>query len=332
MGLLLACGSGDESDGANAAGGAGASGAAGGAGALPPQDSGVILDGALPDASDPTACGDQVRPIFVLTQTGAPVIHRFDPAALTFSQVVAISCPGTDGWTVASMAVDRSYHAWIEWGGTPNGESDPFAKRLDRIDLATGGCDTDRGELPKVVEWGTPLGMAFVTDTNGGSAERLFFVDTSTRLYGLSATGALGQYYEFKPGEGTVFSGVELSGTGEGRLFNMIMNWTPEFDHPCTAQDPCGPTVHLGEVDKATGKAISNVEVPDVEAMGISPGGFAFAHWGGHFWFFISKDFGPTRVYDYDPVAKKTVLTKSDGPDGVVGAGVSTCAPLQMPK
>ena len=333
--LSSSCGSSDENDpGTSGAGGtAGASGSAGFGGTTNPDagdSGGSFLDGSPGDGGD--GCEENVRPIFVLTQGTPSTIHSFDPQTLSFASVVDVVCPDTADWVVSSMSVDRSYHAWVEWGALANGQGDPYSKRLDRIDLATGNCEPDFGKLPSVDEWATPLGMAFVSDANGSAAERLFFVDNATKLYPLAGTAPLGPFYEFKPGEGTVFSGVELTGTGEGRLFTMIMNWTPEWDHPCTAANPCPPTVHVGEVDKTNGSAISNVEVPDVEAMGISPGGFAFAHWGGHFWIFISKDFGPTKVYDYDPVAISTSLAMSDGPDGVVGAGVSTCAPLEFPK
>lgn len=331
MFLLLtapSCGGSDDADGGNG----GSSGGSGGTGGNTTNDSGTggsFLD-AAPAEGSVQECDDNVRPVYVLARDEAHgTIHRFEPDSLTFESVAAVDCPETQDWGVSSMAIDRSYGAWIEWGGLHDGPDDPYPKRLDRIDLATGVCSPNQGKLPTVEQWGSPLGMAFVTDTSGGSAERLFFVDTSTRVYGLGGTEAIGRFYD---GGGLTFSGVELSGTGGGRLFMLIMNWTPEWDHPCTAENPCYPTVHLGEVNKNDGTAISNVELPDVPAMGISSGGFAFAHWGGHFWVFISKDFGPTHVYDYDPVADLTVLAKSDGPDGVVGAGVSTCAPLEMPK
>jgi hypothetical protein len=279
-----------------------------------------------------TSCDEKVRPIFVLTQGTPPTIHSFDPKALVFTEIQKVQCPNTGAWAAASMAIDRDYHAWIEWGGQANGAADPYAKRLDRIDLATGTCQPDVAKFPAVAAWGTPLGMAFVSDSNGSAAEHLFFIDTETRLHALGGQAPVGQFYSFKPGEGTEFGGAELTGTGAGRLFTFIMNWTAEFSHPCTAMDPCGPTVHLGEVSKTAGTAISNVEIPDVPAFGISPGGFAFAHWGGHFWVFESLKFGPTKVYDYDPTSKTAVVVKSDGPDAVVGAGVSTCAPLEIPK
>ncbi len=284
--------------------------------------------GELPEVE----CEDEGSPIYVLTHTTPAQILSFDPESLSFAPVLAaVACPDTVDWSVSSMAVDRQRGAWIEWGAPANGAGDPFYKRLDRVDLDTGACETDVGQLPTAENWGSPLGMAFVSEAEGSAIEVLRFVDVGTYLHELAGMGALGRYYEFGPAEGTAFSGVELTGTGEGRLFNLIMNWTPQWDHPCTADDICYPTVHLGEVDKQTGAALSNFEVPEVEALGISSGGFAFAHWGGRFWIFISNEYGPTKVYDYDILTNTTVLAVDDGPDGVVGAGVSTCAPLVFP-
>lgn len=271
-----------------------------------------------------STCDTRVRPIFVLAQGTPPTISSFDPATLTFAHVQNVVCPGTTGWDAASMSVDRTFHAWIEWQNTGTGAT----TRLDRLDLATGACEPDAAKLPVP----SLLGMAFVSAGANSAAESQFFVDTSSQLYALGSSTPLGQYYHFKSGEGTEFSGVELSGTGAGRLFMMIMNWTPAFNHPCTAQTPCAPTVHIGEVDKTNGAAISNAEVLGIPAFGISPGGFAFAQWGGLLWVFESPSFGPTKVYAYDPVAATSALKKSDGPNAVVGAGVSTCAPYVAPN
>ncbi len=320
---LLACSA--EQNAVGAGGGAAAGGSsAGGAGGFVPGTGGG--GGSVPD------CSEEVRPIFVMTHETPATIHSFDPPSLTFTSLLQVDCPDTLDWKVSSMAIDRGYHAWVQWGALADGPDDSYFKRLDRIDLATGVCEPNYGQGQVVSDWGGPLGMAFVSTAEGSDIEQLFFVDKAVNLYQLGGQTTLGQYYDFKPGEGTSFSGVELTGTGEGRLFNLIMNWTPEWDHPCTAQDPCPPTVHLGEVNKGDGTAISNTELPNVPAMGISPGGFAFAHWGGRFWIFESLDFGPTEVYEYDPIANEATLVKSDGPDGVVGAGVSTCAPLALPR
>ena len=330
---VLALGCGSNGNQQSTSSGSGGKDGSGGAPASSASSSGE--GGFTPGSSsggDVPACDEKVRPIFVLTQGTPPSIYSFDPKALAFTLVQKVQCPSTTGWDAGSMAIDRGYHAWVEWGAKATGPTDPFFKRLDRLDLATGACEPDQGKFPAATEWGTPLGMAFSSDAKGSTAEHLFFMDTSTRLYALGGQAPLGQFYHFKQGEGSSFSGAELTGTGAGGLFTFIMNWTPAWSHPCTAAQPCTPTVHLGEVSKLDAKAISNEELPDVPAFGISSGGFAFAHWGGRFWIFESVTFGPTKVYEYDPVAKTSALVKSDGPDGVVGAGVSTCAPLEIPK
>ena len=173
--------------------------------------------------------------------------------------------------------------------------------------------------------------MAFTSDSKGGASESLYLTDPGGWLFRLGTSGTLGQYYQFQKNEGTQFAAIELSGSGEGRLFNFIMNWSLP-DHTCTAQDPCPTTVHIGEVDKTDGSAISNVNVPAIPAFNLSPGGFAFAQWGGLLWAFESLNFGATKVYAYDPVTQTAVLKNSTGPKGVGGAGVSTCAPFVAPN
>lgn len=330
---VAACGGSSGTDGAPSmdAGGAAAEVGDGGAGG---DNAGSF--GASSDAGTP-ACSDKLRPIFVLTKGTPATIQSFDPKTLTFAEVIKLNCPNTASWEAESMAVDRNYGAWIEWRGKATGAMDPAFKRLDRVDLATGACDANVGSFPKSANWGDGLGMAFVSDASGGSAETLFFVDPSTKLYTLGSA-ALGEFFAFGTNGGGSFSAMELSGTGGGRLFAMIMNWTPEWNHPCTANNICFPTVHIGEVNRADGSAVSNKEIANLPAFGIDPGGFAFAHWGGSLWVFESLKFGPTKVYSHDPAAGTdpkngtATLVKSDGPSAIVGAGVSTCAPTSSPK
>ena len=269
------------------------------------------LDGAA--GSVPAACDDRLKSIFVVTTKTPQAIFSFDPVKVVFTHVIDVVCPNTGSWVIESMGVDRAYGAWVSWGG----------KRLDRVDLASGACRTDVAPVLG------KMGMAFTSDSPGSSAESLFFMDSSTKLYRLGGSTPLGQYYMFKPLEGTEFSGVELSGSGSGRLFAFIMNWTAAWP-PSNVPGP--PTVHIGEVDPKNGSAISNEQVGDIPAFGVSPGSFAFAQWGGLLWVFEAPNFGPTKVYAYDPVAKTATLKKTDGPDGVTGAGVSTCAPSEPPK
>ena len=95
----------------------------------------------------------------------------------------------------------------------------------------------------------------------------------------------------------------ELTGTGDGRLFTFC---------------PFGTGAWFQEIDPATAKVIA--------AHQLSTGGqafaWAFAFWGGDFWLFLNG-----QVTKYDP---NTQIETSMGvaPIQIVGAGVSTCAPL----
>ncbi len=322
-----ATGSGEETG--NTAGTTGATSAA----------SGATTDEPIFDLGNGTGsvevCGEpEDNPIYLLTrglETGAATsIQAFDPETLTFTPVVAtIECAGTGAdWGVSSMAVDRNRGAWIGSPVLPEGGG-PSYTRLDRVDLDTGACETEADVVPQ--SWGSQLGMAFVADGKDSGNETLYFVNTGTFLHTMPHEDPLGRWWTLGP-ENRTFSGVELTGSGDGRMFSLVMNYTGPFDHECTARMPCPPTVRLAEVDKSDASALSMFDLPGIEAFGIDPGGFAFAYWGGHIWIFISRDFGPTQVFDHDPQTQTTTAVLDDGPLGVVGAGVSTCAPLVFPE
>jgi hypothetical protein len=57
---------------------------------------------------------------------------------------------------------------------------------------------------------------------------------------------------------------------------------------------------------------------------------WAFAFWGGDFWLFTAPGVA-SRVDRYRPSDGSTVTMKSNVGFNIVGAGVSTCAPLTSP-
>ena len=314
------------------------SGSVGGDASSSGTDDGTIFDLGAGTGGPIDLCGEpEENPIYLLTrglETGAATsIQAFDPETLTFTPVVAeIDCADVgEDWGVSSMGVDRERGAWITWSAQHDGADDPAYKRLDRIDLDSGACTTDVGALPTTDNWGSPLGMAFVAEAQDSPTETLYFVDTGTFLHTVGSAASLGRWWTLGP-EGRTFSGVELTGSGDGRMFSLIMNYTGPFDHDCTAENPCPPTVRLAEVNKDDATAVSMLDLEEIEAFALDPGGFAFAYWGGHIWVFISRDFGPTSVYDHDPETQTTTEVLTDGVQGVVGAGVSTCAPLVLPE
>lgn len=65
--------------------------------------------------------------------------------------------------------------------------------------------------------------------------------------------------------------------------------------------------------------------------MGGTPSGWAFAHWGGRFYIFITAVVGAadrSMVFEFDPTTGKATEVKTNASYKVVGAGVSTCAPV----
>lgn len=158
--------------------------------------------------------------------------------------------------------------------------------------------------------------MGFVSDAEGSEKETLFVaggsysnqnvanlasIDASTlklsKIAGLSLSGQ---------------SSPELSGTGKGELYGYYPGGSP----------------FIGQIDKASAGVLRRWTL---SSMGSSPSAWAFAHWGGRFYMFITANVGvSTRsmVYEFDPATGKAVEIKTSASYRIVGAGVSTCAPV----
>jgi hypothetical protein len=112
---------------------------------------------------------------------------------------------------------------------------------------------------------------------------------------------------------GTVTGNPELTGTGNAELWG----WFPDANAP-----------RVEQLDKTTGAAIKTYKDTLTSLKGM-PSAWAFAFWGGDFWVFLAKDAETsTTVYQIDGM---TGALKGNTPTGnrlIVGAGVSTCAPV----
>ena len=312
---VAACGSRTGLDGEGSGGSGGeyflpgvphAGGGSGGAGVKP--DAGVdAAPDALPDAPMPPPlkpdCTDpSVTYIYVVTDQGE--LFSFDPQTLQFKPKGFLACPA-NGQSPFSMAVDRKGTAFVlYYDGVPG---DPGT--LFRVSTKDGSCKAlpfqpgQQGFLT--------FGMGFAT-IGAGPTEQLFVaaaMETGSSLSALATVDTtsfkLSKVSDFKPPQG----GVELTGTGDGRLFGF-------------AADPFGQGSHILQLDKATATVIADVALPSVN-QGM---GWAFGFWGGSFWMFTSPNGVTSDVTKYDPVTGKVgvVATLSSV---VVGAGVSTCAP-----
>lgn len=113
-------------------------------------------------------------------------------------------------------------------------------------------------------------------------------------------------------------TGLELTGTGDGRLYGFLI----------------ASPLAIARIDKATIAYSGRVPLPTVEKP--TPPMYAFSFWGGDFYLYTATN---TSSVDTSNVAR---YRPSDGSVDtaymtdvgfhIVGAGVSTCAPTSPPK
>ncbi|WP_437289504.1 hypothetical protein [Sorangium sp. So ce406] len=274
-----------------------------------------------PVSSGPGPCSElTAHHIYVVT--GDAELFSFHPASSELRPIGELDCPVTheDGtlasnvWPL-SMAVDQSGFAWIL---DVNGY-------VVRLDIATGRCEqTSFRKEP--VDLFRAFGMAFASDgvpgretlyvreawlngkTEEGAVRTLGVFDTQRHTVTLVGGGAGGD--------------ADLTGTGDGRLFGF------ERGAP-------GETAFLSEYTKATGATRSQTPLP---GLAIQEGAsWAFATWGGDFWLFLSSPdavgSGRSSVHRWSPSSgAPPVLVRDDLPPRIIGAGVSTCAPTEVPR
>lgn len=242
-------------------------------------------------------------------------LYRFDPSDLSYTEIGILDCPQG---RVISMAVDRDGTGWTT----------SYDGSLNRVNLQDASCTTTGlvtdqlgirrfgmgyATVGEVSEGGLQPEKLFITATGSwfGPPEepyrKLAVIDTQTLQ--LEMVGNL---------EAPTPANMELTGTGDGRLFGMVLD----------VRDLRNIIVSVDELNPDTGATILRKVVP-LDAKS----GFAFAHWGGDFWLFTEADDGKARVLQFDFDGGQVVQTVDTdlGFDGtIVGAGVSTCAPIRI--
>ena len=245
--------------------------------------------------------------IFVLS--GDAELWKYFPANNTFKMLGSLNCGMTDTF---SMAVDRLGFAWVQFLGGD----------IRKVDVTDVSKCTDPGFIAG--QNGVDnFGMAFVSNSESDACDRIYG-NTYSGFGGFSEGPNIGDFITIDPvtlklsklGK-TNFDGAEGTGTGDGRAF--LFGGT-------------GPA-KLVEVDKKTGAAKQTLPLAGLE---INNGAFAFAFFAGDFYFFTdsNNDFFASEVtrldYDDSDGNGKQDLTQltDNAPLVIVGAGVSTCAPV----
>ena len=299
--LLAACSAGKSA--VTGAGGDGGSGADGGAG--PNGGSGAGEGGGLLTVSTGgegggpvDGCADATKAsIYVLGQNKQ--FARFEPQTSAFNVLGTLSCPGTSSLdSTFSMAVDRNGVAWVLFA---NG-------KIFHVNTETVACSAT--SFAPCQSNFCSFGMGFVSDAPGSAAETLYVSGVYNSPPGLGLaridTASLALLpiadYDLLAGKG-----AELTGTGDARLFGYFQD-TP---------------IKLAEIDKGTAKILGITNLTEIP-VGTS---WAFAFWGGSFYVMSG-----TGIRKYEPATNTTTLIHGNVGFNIVGAGVSTCAPLEEPK
>lgn len=245
-------------------------------------------------------CSDAAKLVYVLSDDND--LYSFDPPAKKFTLIGQLGC--NTSLSPNSMAVDRNAVAWVNYVNAFDSQGVIF-----KVSTVDASCDpSPTVQLPAGF---TRIGMGFSKNDLVSEEETLFVSGTSgTGLAKINAANTLNPISNFSPG---TFAGesAELTGTGDGRLYGYFTT----------------SPVQVGQIDKTTA-AVTNGKVITGLA---TPSAWAFSFWGGSFYLYAAGS-GNSNVTKYDPVAgtiDNAYMTNVGF--RIVGAGVSTCAPLIEP-
>jgi hypothetical protein len=300
--IVVACSSASGSGSEFGNGGQAGTGGAGGTINMGGTGAGGNLDiEAGTGGTGPSPCPQETQ--FVYTVTGDNLLYKFDPPTLEFIQIGKLKCPNAGLGTPFSMSVDRKGVAWVVF---TNG-------KIFWVDVKTAQC-SETNYTPNQSGFLT-FGMGFSANAANSIDESLYVTqsDLAASITGLAKIDTT--TLKLSPIDGydnLKGKRAEMTGTGDGRLFGAFE----------------GEPYVVAEISKSDAKILSQAP-QDAIKYPPNSSNFAFAHWGGDFWLFVGPGTS-TDVFQYKPGDGTTSKVKSVSFE-IVGAGVSTCAPIKPP-
>jgi hypothetical protein len=248
----------------------------------------------------------------------------FDPrnvgtATNPFSMIGRLNCPagtaldGSGPATPFSMAIDRDATAWVLYS----------SGRIFNVSTQNAACTATSFTAQQNVggqQWDL-FGMGYVTDTAGGDTEKLWIGGGDADA---SVGGSLGW---LTPGSLAVNrvgplptnaeNSPELTGLGDATLWGFYPGVTNAF---------------VQQIDKTTGGGMGP-QLTITNGLGGQVRAWAFAQWGGKFYIFVTTQQGilgtlNSTVRSIDRASGVSMTLMENLPNIIVGAGVSTCAPV----
>lgn len=254
-------------------------------------------------------CSEAAKLIYVVDENNT--LAKFDPTTKQFTTIGTLNCPATPTIdpifgietpaTPFSMGIDREANAWVLYNSS----------EVFKVSTTNASCTATNFQAPSGLSL---FGMGFSTDASGGSQDTLYIAgsddpgnegsSSSTKLAKLD-TGTMSTTML-----GTVTGSPELTGTGSAELWGFFPGTTG---------------ARIEKLNKTSGAAMETHQLANLSGQ---PVAWAFAFWGGDFWAFLAKGTETsTTVYHYDATGALKDMTSASG-RLIVGAGVSTCAPV----
>lgn len=307
LGLLVSCGArtglpvpdqeGGQSAGGGTEGGGGAT-AGGGEGG-----EGGLTGGGGEGGAPPPECEDPETTQYIYLVTQESALFSYYPLNGSVKSIGTLDCPA-DGATPFSMGVNRVGEALVLY-------TDGNLYRVSTLDASCEPTDFAAGQ-----EGFLTFGMGFALDEAGGTEDTLYVAEITfnepsdglaridTESFELDTIG------EFTPAP--LSDRIEMTGSSDGNLWGFFL-------------DQNGLGGWVVRLDKDTAEILEATQI----TAGSGPSALAFSWWGGDFYVFTANGGEPTVVTRFDPdTGEVGVVTTLSGT--VVGAGVSTCAPLSL--
>jgi hypothetical protein len=242
-----------------------------------------------------TVCVDASRWIYTLDDQEQ--LARFDPTTLTFADIATLRCPTSS--TPNSMAVDQNAAAWV---GYQNGD-------LFKVNTTTGACEATsfKANQHDILTFG----MGFVFDPSTGK-DTLYIAGGQDLIRAPSTLATVSFPGLVVTPVGAVDDGFpELTGTGDGQLWGFIpRDYSMQYQSILIRLDP---------------RSGNTLESYGYGSLANTNPAWAVKFWGGYFWVFLA-----TSVYKISrdtPEIIETAIAYTGRPP-ILGAGVSTCAPV----
>jgi hypothetical protein len=228
---------------------------------------------------------------------------RFVPSTGAFETVGTLDCPAGWGETPFSMAIDRRGNAWILY-------SDGTLYLASTLDASCTKTDFQPGQSGF-----DTFGMGFSSDAAGSEAETLFISALGSDGYPADLGTVSFPDLAVTPVGEVAQGSAELTGNGKGELWGYF----PQTSPPLVAR-----------IDKATATVQETFPLPEGLLGNVTS--WAFAFWGGRFYVFSANwSDDSSHVFRLDPATAEFLEINPAVGQTIVGAGVSSCAPIEQP-